>query len=53
MFGRQQPHQKRQQPAARMPRIFVPGREFASGKDFAEYVREVELSKLYESGPWI
>ena len=53
MFGRKQSHQKKQQPGARLQRIYVPGREFATGKDFADYVREVELVKVYESGPWI
>jgi len=43
---------KKQQPQGRIRRIFAPGREFATGKDFAELLRESELGEIYSTPMW-
>jgi hypothetical protein len=34
----------------RQPRIYSPGREFASAKEFADFTREAEVVHLYGNG---
>ena len=43
------PHKLIQRPI-RMSRIFIPGRELASGQEFVEHLRQAEALQLYHAG---
>jgi hypothetical protein len=38
------------QPSDHRPRIFIPGREFASAKEYVDFLREAEVVRIYGAG---
>lgn len=45
-----EPSQPSDSKIERQPRIFIPGREFTSAREFADFTREAEVVRLYGVG---